>query len=92
MPRHTSRNKSFYHYVIHFYNSEGELMADEYFLTLFHIMERFNVCRKTLMSQIKNPERRSHKLKNIKIYRVHIPVQDDLFEPQDELAVITDNE
>lgn len=92
MPRHTSRNKSFYHYVIHFYNNEGELMADEYFLTLFHIMERFKVCRKTLMSQIKNPERKSHKLKNIKIYRVHVPVQEDLLETQNEFSVISNDE
>jgi len=67
-------------------------MADEYFLTLFHIMERFKVCRKTLMSQIKNPERKSHKLKNIKIYRVHVPVQEDLLETQNEFSVISNDE
>ena len=80
MPRKTSRNKSYYHYLVHYHDDEGELEDAEYFLTLFDIMEKFKVCRKTLMTQLRDPERRTHKLKGIKLFRVHEPVKKELSE------------
>lgn len=71
-----NENKSFYHYKAIFYNDEGEEIDKKYYLTLKKIIEEFQCCRQTILTNLKEPDRnvRGGKFNNIKLYRVHEPV------------------
>jgi hypothetical protein len=70
-------NKSNYHYVAHYYEGD-EIVEEQYFLTIKHIQEKHPCCRKTLMKQIANPDRRSHLI----FYRVSVPVNIQVLNPE----------
>jgi hypothetical protein len=74
-------NKSNYHYVAHYYEGD-EIVEEQYFLTIKHIQEKHPCCRKTLMKQIANPDRRSHLIKDVKFYRVSVPVSIQVLNPE----------
>ena len=74
-------NKSNYHYVAHYYEGD-EVVQEEYFLTIKHIQEKHPCCRKTLMKQLANPDRRSHLIKDVRFYRVSVPVNIQVANPE----------
>jgi hypothetical protein len=66
-------NKSFYHYLAHIHDDDGELIDHKYFLTLGDVMRTYDCCRKTVANKLQDPESKGRKLKNIKLYRIHEP-------------------
>ncbi len=63
-----TRNKSFFHYRIE-KHSNNEILYTKYYMTMDDIKKDFNISRHTLSNLLKNPEMKSKKFKDLKIFR-----------------------
>jgi len=67
-----SQNKSYFHYKVEKYNGE-EKQLEKYYMTMQNIKEDYGISRHTISNMLKNPDLKSKKYKDIKIFRDYRP-------------------
>jgi len=63
-----------YHFKLHKYDIDNNLINIKYYKTAKEICNEYICCRNTIYEYLKHPEKPHYKLGNIKLERIHEPM------------------
>ena len=66
-------NRTYYHYCVETFD-DNKFVSRRYYMTSKQIIEEYGCSQKSFFLHIKNPNPKSKKLGNVKIYRILEPV------------------